>query len=199
MHNLLPAVSLSSFVHLYKAASPRPKEYSLPEKYLFNGNNIYPAITASNKVSTINHPSPAAIRVVAVSLQNITNETIILKKGLRLQEENRPGERVDFMPPALTKKQAVSVYFMYNLLLQRLPQAENLNCAANYKLLGIADKLNNAVTNPDIFTSSIQNLDVIARLKEANLFYKSLLPGQTLTGLLLCPTSSAAPLQFYLA
>lgn len=79
-----------------------------------------------------------------------------------------------------------------------LPKSDSLNFPGNYKSALTSPGATKATTDKDIFIGSTQNLDVLAKLKEANLFYKSLAPGETITGMLLCLSSSAAPLQFYL-
>ena len=194
MIHFLPAVCLSTFLFSPKYVPSQQLEFvSQANKVSSKKFDILklPYLTeeAASEIKVAN------LRVVAVSLTNDTAEPIVLRNKLRIKLDDPFADSVDFTPPALSKKQITSVYFLYNLLRQNLPAAPGLNYFNS-----------NAFKNPedtyqaleDIFMANIQNINIPDELKEAQLLNKIIAPGQKLSGLIYFYTASSAPIRFYL-
>lgn len=199
MNHNLPAVCLSSFIFLHKKTLPLPKDYSQGVKFK-NSSQVHsiPKFTSIEKLSVVAGAPAPGLRVVAVRISNNTDQTITLKNNLRITLANKPGEAVDFIPPVLPKREATSVFFLYNLLRQRLPYSAPLSSENQSSPTADVAPESAVHTVKNVFMASTLNRDIAAELKEAYLLNKTLSPGQTLSGLILLLTASAEPLKFYL-
>jgi len=199
MNHFLPAVCLSTFLGVAPKANTFLKSNSSKSASLYH-RTIYKSkeITYADKFNVEECPPVLGLRVAAVTLTNNTGQNLVLKKNLKIATTDYFADPIDFTPPLLPKKQATSVFFLYNLLHQRLPKLLPLSSGTpvTTATATIPEFYNQPQQN--LFVANTQDRDIAAELKEANLFYKSLAPGQTLSGLILFNAASAASLQFYL-
>lgn len=196
MNHYLPAVTLSSFLNIPKTVYSSKKQVPAligAEKNLSFKDNK--ELASAQTWPATNGVPALGMRIVALTLTNNTHETIEVKKSLNIAVGDYVKQPIDFSPPYLPEKQATEVYLMYQLLQQRLPKLSSKS-----SVQGSASLPSYSADQPlrSVFMASTKKRNFTRELKEVNLFHKSLSPGQTLSGLLLFPSASAAPLQFFL-